>query len=179
MSLVLCKQCLSWALQQANRFWAEYSGWFEEVKWVSESFKIKNIGFHFFRQCLFWIKCLSKVCLSVTCLSVTCLSGTCLSVTCLSVTFLSVTCLSIFYNIPLFFDTSQPNPRTLINLLNIRYQRMVVYQRPNLKKLNHVTDPSKTGFNLAPVQISKHWIQSQVEPTMFELNPKFEPRKFF
>ena len=40
--------------------------------------------------------------------------------------------------------------------------------RPNLKSLNRVIDPPKPGSNWAPAQSSKHWIQFQEEPTMFQ-----------
>ena len=38
----------------------------------------------------------------------------------------------------------------------------------HLKNLNHVAHPPKNSSNQAPAHISKHWIQFQVEPTMFE-----------
>ena len=51
----------------------------------------------------------------------------------------------------------------------------LVYKRPEAKfkefKPRHGT--TKTGSNWASAQISKHWIQFQVEPTMFEPSLKF------
>ena len=41
----------------------------------------------------------------------------------------------------------------------------------DLKNLNRVAEPPKTGS-----QISKYYIQFQVEPTMFEPHLIFEPR---
>jgi len=46
--------------------------------------------------------------------------------------------------------------------------KSMVMLRPNIKNLNLVPEPPKTGFNCAPAQIAKHWIQFQVEPIMFE-----------
>jgi len=37
-------------------------------------------------------------------------------------------------------------------------------QNPNLKNINRVAKPPKTGYEWAPAKISKHWIQIQVEP---------------
>ena len=50
--------------------------------------------------------------------------------------------------------------------------------RPNLKFLNSISEPPKTGSNWAPAQISKHWIQFQMEPTMFYLRFFYHKLKF-
>ena len=47
--------------------------------------------------------------------------------------------------------------------------------RPNLKNLNLVAELPKTSSYWARAQILKHWIQYQMEPTMFMPRHKFKP----
>ena len=58
-------------------------------------------------------------------------------------------------------------------ILSLKYQRLH-HQRPNLKILKLIAEPPKTSSNWAAAQISNHWIQFQVEPTMFETRLKFK-----
>ena len=55
----------------------------------------------------------------------------------------------------------------------IEIQIRICDLRPNLKNLNRFAEPPKTGSNWAPALISKHWIQWQVEPTIFKARFKF------
>ena len=63
----------------------------------------------------------------------------------------------------------------LANLL-LKQMQFIKRNRPNIENLNPVVEPPKTESNWTPAQISKHWIQFQVEPTMFEPRLKFEKR---
>ena len=49
-------------------------------------------------------------------------------------------------------------------------------QRAEFKELRPRRWTTKTGSNWAPTQISKHWKQFRVEPTMVEPRPNFKTR---
>ena len=55
----------------------------------------------------------------------------------------------------------------------INWNWIKIELRPNFKNFNRVAETPKTGSNWAPTQILKHWIQFQMEPTMFEPHLKF------
>jgi hypothetical protein len=58
-------------------------------------------------------------------------------------------------------------------ILALLQHRNIARTSGQTTNLNCVAKPPKTGSNWAPAQISKHWIQFQVEQTMFEPRLKF------